>query len=80
MDDLVIKGSANDSLEVFTERTNQVTKFQVNRSFGFALKEVLGLISLRLGHRKSLFAIFFMIKDRETQFIFKKPVEENFLR
>ena len=36
MDDLVIKGSANDSLEVFTERTNQVTKFQVNRSFGFA--------------------------------------------
>ena len=59
MDDLVIKGSANDSLEVFTERTNQVTKFQVNRSFGFALKEVLRFNNIKARPQKEFICNIF---------------------
>ena len=59
MDDLVIKVSANDSLEVFTERTNQVTKFQVNRGFGFALKEVLRFNNIKARPQKEFICNIF---------------------
>lgn len=57
-------------LKAFVEGTNQVAKFQVSRSFGCVLQEVVKFNSIIPGPRKFISNVFIM-KDEETQFKLK---------